>query len=71
VRKELRLATQWLDRAEGLIAQPDEDAARVSLLLDAAEGQLVMLKTYFDRRAAEEASGIAQPPLADSHGEQN
>lgn len=64
-RGELARASKWLDQAESLAAAPEPDGRRVRLLLDAVEGQLVMVKTWYDRRAAEEAAGVRQAPLVE------
>lgn len=68
VRGDLARVSKWLDQAESLAAAPDPDARRVGLLLDAAEGGLVMVKTWYDRRAAEEAVGVPQAPLVEAGG---
>ena len=58
VRPELAQAVAWLDRAEMMAAAEEVDAPRLTLLLEAIEGQLVMIKTHFDRRKAEQAAGL-------------
>lgn len=65
VRGDLDLAAGWLDRAEDLTAGDDEARARLPLLLAAIDGQLVMIKTHYDRDAAERESGVAARPLVE------
>lgn len=54
VQSDLALVDTWIDRAHALQASEDDDArARVPLLLDAIEGQLVTAQSYLKRRDAE------------------
>ncbi len=61
---ELDQTADWLDRAEDLSVARKVDTERLALVMQAVEAQLVAVKSYYDRRAADEALGLpARPEL--------
>jgi len=63
-KEDLALASEWLERAEDIAAGDRGDEGLLTLLLETIEGQHIMIKTFYDRRAAEEATGVVSAPIS-------
>lgn len=61
-RPELDQAADWLDRAEDLAVARKVDTERLALVMQAVEAELVAVKSYYDRKAADEALGLPGRP---------
>jgi hypothetical protein len=61
-RAELDQSADWLDRAEDLAVARKVDSERLALVTQAIEAQLAAVKSYYDRKAADEALGLPGRP---------
>jgi hypothetical protein len=52
VARDLDLASSWLERASQLSADPKHDPARLTLFIQAAEGQLIQIQTFYASKTA-------------------
>ncbi len=68
---DLDLADTWITRADRMITDADHDQEHLALMLDAIEGQLVMVRTSLTRRDAERRLEAERADYASRSGEIN
>ena len=68
---DLDLADTWITRADRMLTDEDRDEEHLALMLDAIEGQLVMVRTSLTRRDAERRLEAERADYATRSGEIN